>query len=470
MMLTAIEGLWGLPDAALEHVDEIRDATTLAALVVAGLHLALVLAAWVVQGELSRRGCQLTTRPTCPACGRTLESKGLVPRTIHSVVGVLSWRRRVWRCPKRCPIGHIAPYDDELGLSPYQQTSDELQQIACEYAVFVPFHVAAHFVSQTFNISVNAGSVWNWVQRAGAVASSRVQQALNALAEAEADGGPEALASTPTEGIRQLPLVMGGDGVMVPFRPQPGTPKGKTVWREVKVGILARLGERFTRTGRAVPILLRRHLVAVLGDIDAFRDRMWLAAVYAGIHASPVVVWISDGARGLWRVFAERFEGRAIGILDFYHAAQHLWLVAKAYYDGRTTMAKGWFQATRHRLRAGHASMIIAELTALGTRAGLPASVRTTVMQVQNYLATHQHHLAYPLYEYLGIPRGSGMVESACKWLIQQRFKGVGMRWSEDGFNHLLHLRLAWVNGEFDQLFQTTDQGGASDVIWSPNP
>ncbi len=27
------------------------------------------------------------------------------------------------------------------------------------------------------------------------------------------------------------------------------------------------------------------------------------------------------------------------------------------------------------------------------------------------------------------------------------------MRWSEDGFNHLLHLRLAWVNLRFDVLF-----------------
>ena len=61
----------------------------------------------------------------------------------------------------------------------------------------------------------------------------------------------------------------------------------------------------------------------------------------------------------------------------------------------------------------------------------------------------------------LGLPIGSGMVESACKWLIQQRFKGVGMRWSEDGFNHLLHLRLAWVNASFDDLF----------LSWrSPNP
>ncbi len=52
------------------------------------------------------------------------------------------------------------------------------------------------------------------------------------------------------------------------------------------------------------------------------------------------------------------------------------------------------------------------------------------------------------------------MVESACKWLIQQRFKGVGMRWSEDGFNHLLHLRLAWVNGTFEALFEPTEVPG----------
>ncbi len=424
----------------------------------------------MVQAELSTRGKWLGDRPECPVCGRTLESKGLVQRTVHSVLGVLTWRRRVWRCPQRCPIGHIAPYDDELGLAPYQQSSGELQQIACEYAVFMPFHVSAHFVNRTFNIAVSAGSIWNWVQRSGAAASLRVQQAVDALKEANAQDGLEAGSSTPEEGIRQLPLVIGGDGVMVPFRPQAGTPKGKTVWREVKVGILARLGTRFTRTGDAMTILLRRHLVAVLGDIDAFRDRVWLAAVHAGIHASPVVVWLSDGARGLWRVFAERFEERAGGVLDFYHAAQHLWRVAKAYYDGRTTLAQAWFLATRHRVRAGHASFIIAELAALAQSTGLPASVQKTITQVHTYLATHQHHLAYPLYEHLGIPRGSGMVESACTWLIQQRFKGVGMRWSEDGFNHLLHLRLAWVNGEFDQLFQTPGLGGTDNGIWSPNP
>ena len=46
----------------------------------------------------------------------------------------------------------------------------------------------------------------------------------------------------------------------------------------------------------------------------------------------------------------------------------------------------------------------------------------------------------YERFKELGLPIGSGLVESACKWLIQQRFNGVGMRWSEEGFNHLLHV------------------------------
>jgi hypothetical protein len=85
---------------------------------------------------------------------------------------------------------------------------------------------------------------------------------------------------------------------------------------------------------------------------------------------------------------------------------------------------------------------------------GLPASARETVRTVHAYLERHRDHLNYEAYKDLGLPLGSGMVESACKWLIQQRFKGVGMRWSEEGFNHLLHLRLAWVNDSFEALFQ----------------
>jgi hypothetical protein len=76
-----------------------------------------------------------------------------------------------------------------------------------------------------------------------------------------------------------LNLAIAADGVMVPFRPQPNTPKGKTQWREVKVGLLARLGQRLTRARKTVTRLYHRRLVAVLGDIDAFIPRIQVNAL-----------------------------------------------------------------------------------------------------------------------------------------------------------------------------------------------
>jgi hypothetical protein len=84
---------------------------------------------------------------------------------------------------------------------------------------------------------------------------------------------------------------------------------------------------------------------------------------------------------------------------------------------------------------------------------GLPDTARATLTTVDTYLERHHEHINYAKDKERGLPLGAGMVERACKWLIQQRFKGVGMRCSEDGFNPLVHLRLAWVNGRFETLF-----------------
>jgi len=58
--------------------------------------------------------------------------------------------------------------------------------------------------------------------------------------------------------------------------------------------------------------------------------RLWLEACARAIRHASQVVWLSDGARGLWRLFDERFVDYARGILDFYHAVQQLWKGAAA--------------------------------------------------------------------------------------------------------------------------------------------
>ena len=240
----------------------------------------------------------------------------------------------------------------------------------------------------------------------------------------------------------------------MPFRPQGGQPTGKTRWRESKGGGLARVRPHRTRTSTGVTRLHQRRWVAVVGDIEALQTRLWLEALRQGIRRAPQVVRLRDGARGVWRLCDERFVDSALGLLDLYHAGQPRWQGAAAWWDGRTPPARRWWGGARHRLRPGHPDGVLADLADAVDVEGVPDTARETVRTGYASLARHRDHIDYEVYKALGLPMGSGMVESACTWLIQQRFKGVGMRWSEDGFIHLLHLRLAWVNGTFEALFQ----------------
>jgi hypothetical protein len=427
----------------------IDEAQTLTQLILAVWPLARVLARHIVEAVLAERAQRPSAWPPCPTCGTALRSKGFAQRQLMSLFGPLRWRRRVGRCPHGCAIPQVAPFDEALGVQPQQRTSGELQCLGCALAVFVPFATAARLLGWYCGGVVSPRAVWCWVQAAGHRAMEHLQAELAAVAEGHGPP-PEPL----TAEAAALPLALGADGVMVPFRPEGGKPSGKLRWREIKVGVLARLGQHRTRTGHIVTRLAQRRLVAVLGDIDALKPRLWLEALRQGIGHAPQVVWLSDGGRGLWRLFEEQFAGSATGVLDFYHAAQNLWKSAAAWLDGRTTKAQRWFVWARHRLRHGNPDGVLADLAEALDVEGLPNTARDTLTTVYAYLERHRAHIDYAKYKELGLPLGSGMVESACKWLIQQRFKGVGMRWSEDGFNHLVHLRLAWVNGRFEALFE----------------
>jgi hypothetical protein len=430
-----------------ELIEAIENASTLTLLILSAWRLARVLAVRIVEEVLTEHAQRPTRWPDCPKCGKRLHSKGFVRRQITSVIGIIRWKRRVGRCPHGCAIGQVAPLDNALGLLPYQRTSVELQRLGCLLAVFVPFETAVVLLNCLISVKVSSTSVWHWIQKAGQKAMNRLNGQL-----AEIAAGQLPQMESLDEAISVLPLLMGADGVMVPFRPESG--KGRTVWREVKVAVLARLGRR---SNSNAPQLHRRRLVAVLGKIDALRPRLWLEALRQGVLTAPQVVWLSDGGVGFWSIYTACFAFYAIGILDFYHAAQNLWKGARAWLDGRSRKARLWFASARHRLRHGETNEVLNDIAAALELDGLPETARKALKNLYEYLDTHEYHIQYQRFRELGLPIGSGMVESACKWLIQQRFKGVGMRWTETGFNHLLHLRLAWVNERFDELFALDD-------------
>jgi hypothetical protein len=461
-MQVSIEQL--LPDDPewQQFCDMLKAKVTLSAQVLVAWRMGIWLARTILEQQLQERAAISIEWKACPVCQTRLVSKGFAKRRILTLVGWVEWQRRVGRCPHRCRGSQSTPFDQILGINAYQQTSTELMRFGSLLAVFLPFELAAWLLQQVSGIQVSEDTIWNWVQVVGEQAMTRLETELQQFSQQQLPQ-PELLEST----VAQMPLVIAADCVTAPFRSQPQTPRGKTVWREVKVARFARLSKGETRTEQNVTRLHEQRLVAVLGDIDDLKPRLQLEAFRQGITTAPHVAWISDGSRGLWRLYQECFADRAVGILDFYHAVQHLWKAASTYQDGNPNRTpQQWFAHLRHRLRHGYTKPLIRELHRLSHYRSTSDTTRPLLRQVRDYLQAHLEHIQYSHFRKLGLPIGSGMVESACKWLIQQRFKGAGMRWSEDGFNHLLHLRLAWANQRFDPLF-SDEQLTLS--LYSPN-
>jgi len=190
-----------------------------------------MIAVLIVQDILQERGQAGSAPHICPQCQTRLPSKGLLPRPVTTVLGIIRWKRRVLHCPHHCPIGQSAPLDTALGLAPHQETSTELTERACTLAVFVSFETAAVLLHRLTGMVVSPTALWTWVQVAGQQALTQLDCDLQTLAAGLAPDIEPIEAATAAR-----PLVIGADGVMVPCRPKPGTPNGPTRWREVKVG------------------------------------------------------------------------------------------------------------------------------------------------------------------------------------------------------------------------------------------
>jgi hypothetical protein len=135
------------------------------------------------------------------------------------------------------------------------------------------------------------------------------------------------------------------------------------------------------------------------------------------------VLWLSDGAKGFWRVYQTCFASCAIGILDFYHAAGHLWRAAATVFDGRTTEAQTWFENWRHQLRHGHHRQVITNLTQLINTDLFNGDELEILQQVQAYFQSYHEHIRYAHFKQQGFPLGSGMIEST--WTIRAKFVSI---------------------------------------------
>ena len=142
------------------------------------------------------------------------------------------------------------------------------------------------------------------------------------------------------------------------------------------------------------------------------------------------LIKIADGARDNWTFLdGEIKEGECV--LDFYHASQHLHSAMEEIYGKNSLNTIVQYKKYRHILRHEDKGIdkIIRHLKYQLKKNPKKEKLKTEI----TYFSRHKTRCQYARLKNENKPIGSGIVESACKTVLQMRLKRSGQRWDEKG-------------------------------------
>lgn len=115
---------------------------------------------------------------------------------------------------------------------------------------------------------------------------------------------------------------------------------------------------------------------------------------------------------------------------------------------------------------------MVEELTELAEGVEDEEKVQTEIA----YLRKHGEagRLSYPHFRSLGLPLGSGAIESSIRRVINLRLKGNGMFWREENADAMLQVRAQVITDRWDERLKEMRQhlahDGRTDWRWEPRP
>jgi hypothetical protein len=148
----------------------------------------------------------------------------------------------------------------------------------------------------------------------------------------------------------------------------------------------------------------------------------------------------------------ERLEW--VRVVDYFHASERLWKMADALF-GTGPTAKAWARRMQKALKKPNGiKRVLNSAAALRSRHKLTKAGKKEFNKAYNYLRARTKFMRYAAYKKVGIPRGSGVTEAACKTIYTQRLKLSGMRWKKAGAQTILNLRVLLLSGVWAEAYR----------------
>lgn len=249
----------------------------------------------------------------------------------------------------------------------------------------------------------------------------------------------------PSGAAESRPIIVEMDGGMVPIVETDATQrdkrKGKKLfWREAKLSLAHVQGSKTLFYG-----------VTLQGDVDAAGACLFDCAIQAGFGRSTAIHGVGDGAPWIADQMEKKFGANGSYLVDFYHVCDYLSAAGQAL--TRTPEEKlVWMELQKNRLKTQAVKEVLETLRVHSELADV-ADSEAPIRACYRYLLNRPEQLNYQDAIKRNLPIGSGEIESAHRYVVQQRLKRPGAWWQAHTAEHMLALRVHRANRQWQRYW-----------------
>jgi hypothetical protein len=209
---------------------------------------------------------------------------------------------------------------------------------------------------------------------------------------------------------------------------------------------------------------------------DAIAEMVAMHLHRLGAAQAQSITFASDGAPWIWDRIPQIVGKAQLGhvqiyeVLDCCHAAHHISLaLAGLGLNDKERMPL--YREHRTLLRNGQWRRVVKELSELASDSD-NEKVKTEIAYLQKH--GEAGRMSYPHFRKIGIPLGSGAIESSIRRVVNLRLKSNATFWREPNAESMLQIRAQVISNRWDQRLKEMRglkrKDGLTDWTWTPQP
>ena len=229
-------------------------------------------------------------------------------------------------------------------------------------------------------------------------------------------------------------------------------------WKEVKLSAISEVKPHAAASTpvEAAPELrlrLQRHSYqAGLWNAEEMGQHQYLEGMRRQVEGCRRFTSVNDGAPWIERITTTNYP-KAIQIIDWGHAEERLWKVAKAAFGEGSVRSQHWAEKHIELLWQGRVQEVVCALRQLDW--GQMCCLED-IRQSPAYFESRQSKMDYARFRQAGYPIGSGTVESGINTVVHHRMKRQGRGWKRENAQAMLAALSEFHSGRFQTAWSAS--------------